>query len=131
VAGLRSSKGENYYIGGYQITWAVPKNAPHKEEAVKFLLAMNSIDIADKWVQYTKSSTGILGRMNDVEFGYDNVENFTYTIQKKYGRSKVSADLPSKLFGTAHASENSYFHEVLQGKMTADEAIKSIKSNLK
>ena len=89
------------YIGGYQIAWAVPKNAPHKDEAVKFLLAINSADIAERWVLYTKCPTGILGQMTDVSFGSDKFETYTYTIQKKYGMAKVPANLNSRLFGNA------------------------------
>jgi hypothetical protein len=48
------------YPSSYQIMWGVLKNSPNRDEAVKFLLAMNTPDIAEMWVQYTKCPTGII-----------------------------------------------------------------------
>ncbi len=53
----------------YIIMWAVPKNAPHKEEAIKFLLSLNTPSFSEMWVRYTKCPTGVTGNLTDVEFG--------------------------------------------------------------
>ena len=49
------------YIGGYNITWAVPKNAPHRDQAIRFLLQLNSINFASKLVKVAKAPCGVKG----------------------------------------------------------------------
>jgi hypothetical protein len=75
------------YPGGYQIMWAVLKKAPHKEEAIRFLLAMNKPAMSEMWVRYTKCSTGIKGNLTGVSFGKDQFENFSYHVQDVYKRN--------------------------------------------
>jgi ABC-type glycerol-3-phosphate transport system substrate-binding protein len=121
------------YFGGYSVMWAVPKNAPHKDEAVKFLLAMNSPDIAEKWSRYTKCPTGIRGNITSVSFGKDHFEDFTYNIDKRYGFNKLSFNyLDNNLvLGLSRRNVNLHIIDVATGQMTADEAIADIKRQLK
>lgn len=117
----------NFFIGGYNIFWAVPKNAPHKEEAIKFLLALNKAKYAEKWVRYTKCPTGIKGKLASVSLGVDKFEDFTYNIINKYkGRLYITGD-SRHIFDNEHIWDETYGYDVLNGKMSADEAIARIR----
>jgi len=120
------------YPGAYQIMWAVLKNSPNRDEAVKFLLAMNTPDIAEMWVQYTKCPTGIKGNITDVSFGSDQFEGFSSYIQSHYGKNtyRFSEVVSRYIIGN---SENlsTHYRDVMQGKMSADEAMKLIRKSLR
>ena len=117
------------YPGASIITWAVLKNAPHKEEAIKYLLAMNKPIMADAWVRYTKCPTGIKGSLADVTFGGDQFENFSFNVQNKYKNKQY------KYYESGHWVLNNsfaqgaslHFTEVIEGKMTAKEAMRLIR----
>ncbi|HNW50982.1 MAG TPA: ABC transporter substrate-binding protein [Prolixibacteraceae bacterium] len=121
-----------FYPGAYQVTWGVLKNAPHREEAVKFLLALNKPEYADEWSRTTKCPTGIKGDLSDVAFGADRFENFSAYIQKNYG-SKTYRYYESSVWFLDEKNANTlnYFDEVIEGKMTAKEAMRNIRSNIK
>jgi ABC-type glycerol-3-phosphate transport system substrate-binding protein len=122
----------DFYFGGYFVTWAVPKNSPHKEEAIKFLLFMNRPDMADKWSRITKCPTGIKGNMTSVILGKDHFEDFTSYIQKKYGlRKSPWVDDASLILGSSKAGINLHTQEVSTGKMTADDALSEIRKEIK
>lgn len=71
-AELPTFKPASIYMGGYMIPWAVPKNSPHREEAIKYLLFLNKPDYAEKWSRYTKCPTGILGSVSSTAMGMDH-----------------------------------------------------------
>jgi len=120
------------YIGGYFVTFAVLKNAPHREQAIRFLLSINKPDVAEKWARYTKSPTGIKGNLTTYNFGLDKLENYQYTIDRKYGNQKVDVYNDSKFcFGKYNDTILDRSIEVLSGILTADQAINQIKKNLK
>ncbi len=120
------------YFGGYFCTWAIPKNSPHKEDAVKFLLFMNRPDIAEKWSRYTKCSTGIKGTLSEANFGSDHFEEFISKIQQKYGIHKMPwVDDASLILGVSHLHTNLHAIDVATGSMSADEAMAEIKKSLK
>ena len=112
--------------------WAVPKNAPHKEEAIKFLLSLNKPSFSEMWVRYTKCPTGVTGNLTDVEFGTDKIENFSSYIQETYGiHTYLQEDNYSKALGLKNIKVPGYVHEVLMGELTADEAMRKIRSQLR
>ena len=122
----------DFYFGGYFVTWAVPKNSPNKDEAIKFLLFMNRPDVADKWSRITKCPTGIKGNMTSAILGKDHFEEFTSYIQKKYGMKKSPwVDDASLIVGASKGRVNLHSVEVSTGKMTADEALTEIKKEIK
>ena len=122
----------NFYFGGYFVTFAVPKNAPHKEEAIKFLLFMNRPDMADKWTRITKCPTGIKGNMTSAILGTDHFEEFTSYIQKKYGLNKAPwVDDAALILGSSKALVNLHTNDISTGKMSADEALSVIKKELR
>ena len=121
------------YFGGYSVMWAVPKNAPNKEEAIKFLLFMNKPDIAEKWSRYAKCPTGIKGNVTSVTFGKDHFEDFIYNINKKYGFNKLSFNYfdNNLVLGVSRNKVNMHTIDVATGIMTADEAFADIKRQIK
>ena len=123
-------KGE-VYPGGYQIMWAVPKNAPHKDEAIKVMLAMNSSKVAEKWIRYTKCPTGIKGKLASVSMGVDHFENFTYYIQEKYRNKQITFSASQHIFGYEKRWNSNYAVEVMQRKITPEKAMEEIKNVLK
>jgi ABC-type glycerol-3-phosphate transport system substrate-binding protein len=58
-------------FGGYFVIWAVLKKSPNRERAIRFLLSVNTPDVAEKWVRYNKSPTGIKGNLTTYNFGLD------------------------------------------------------------
>lgn len=120
------------YIGEVSIPWVVPKNALHIEEAKRFILFWCQPEVADEWTKYTKSPSGIKGSLVQSEFGFDDYETFDYTIAKKYNGSKIPLNYGNNtiLFGKNNILIPNYFIDVLTGGMTADEAIKKIKTHL-
>lgn len=120
------------YQATYIMMWAVPKNAPHKEEAIKFLLSLNKPSFADMWVRYTKCPTGVVGELSEVKFGKDRVENFASFVQSKFGvHTFIQEDNYSKALGLKNVKVPGYVHEVLMGELTADHAMSKIRNQLK
>lgn len=120
------------YPAGYQVMWGVPKNAPHREEAIKFLLAMNKPLIAEMWVRYTKCPTGIKGNLTGVSFGKDQFENFSYHVQDVYKkRTYRYSENSSWILDKQNEKTPVFFSDVLQGKMTAIDAFNKIKKSIK
>ena len=113
--------------------WAVPKNAPNRDEAVKFLLAMSKPDVAEKWSRYTKCPTGIKGNITSVSFGKDQFEDFTYNIDKRYGFNKLSFNYldNNMIVGISKRNVNLHLIDVGLGLMSADEAMADLRKQLK
>jgi hypothetical protein len=122
----------NLYPGAYQIMWAVLKNSPNRDKAVDFLLAMNTPDIAEMWVQYTKCPTGIKGKLTDVSFGSDQFEEFSYYIQNHYGENtyRFTEVVSQYMIGNSN-NLSTHYRDVLMGKMTADEAMRLIRQSIR
>jgi ABC-type glycerol-3-phosphate transport system substrate-binding protein len=120
------------YIGGYFVTWAVLKKSPNRDKAVKFLLSINTPDVAEKWVRYTKSPTGIKGNLTTVNFGSDKFEDYQYMIEHKYGSHKTDV-FNNSIYCLGKINENipDHYLEVFSGQMTADQALTDIKRQLK
>jgi ABC-type glycerol-3-phosphate transport system substrate-binding protein len=126
------SRPVNHYIGGYQIMWVVPKNAQHPKAAIDFLMAMNQPKVADKWVRYAKSPTGIKAELASSSMGGDQFENFINAIDQKYGENKITLGGNNQyIFDAERRFSENYGHEVMTGKMTADEAMKQIRDSFR
>jgi ABC-type glycerol-3-phosphate transport system substrate-binding protein len=121
------------YPWAYTITWAVLKKSPNREAAIKFLLAMNKPEMADSWVRSTKCPTGIKGSLTDVTFGSDQIENFAYYIQDKYKNRQYSYNGSGRMVLDERFPQSTslYFTEVIEGKMTAKEAMAKIKQDIR
>ncbi len=118
------------YMGGYVANWGVLKNAPHKEEAIKLMMFWCTPEIAEKWVRYTKSPSGVIGNLTITSFGVDPFEDFMYTIDAKY-QGKMMQELDNQyILGEKNYKIPYRVIEVLEGRMTANEAMDELKSKL-
>jgi hypothetical protein len=126
-----SFKTPTVYPGGYQIMWAVLKKAPHKDEAIKFLLAMNKPAMAEMWVRYTKCPTGIKGNLTGVSFGKDQFENFSYHVQNVYKTNTYRYyESSSWVLDKKNDKTPIFFNEVSQGQLSASEAMRRIRQSI-
>lgn len=124
-------KTNEYYIGEFLIPWGVLKNAPHRDEAVKFLLAWNSSDVAQQWVTQTKSPTGIKATIMESPFGSDPFENYANHINKRYGTKKLPPSSDSRyIIGNSSGYRHNFFQEVIHGQLTADEAFEKFRASV-
>lgn len=62
---------QRYYAGGFIPVWAVMKNSPNREAAIRLMQFWSRPEIAEKWIRYTKSPTGLAGNLYDPEYGND------------------------------------------------------------
>jgi hypothetical protein len=116
-------KPSDSYIGGYTSNWAVPKNAAHLKEAIQMVLYWCRPDVAEKWARYTKCPSGVKGNLTTSSFGFDAYENFVFSIENKYGGKKVHPVSNNYLFGDKNFRLPLRVIEVLEGNMTAAEAV--------
>ena len=122
---------QTVYPTMYQVMWGVLKNSPHRDEAVKFLLAMNKPSMAETWVRQTKCPTGIRGNLADISFGKDHFENFSYHVQTAYkDNSYRYSEKNAWILNNKNEDKNLFFNEVIEGKLTADEAFKKLKQQI-
>lgn len=118
------------YLGGYVANFAVLKNSPHRDEAIKLMMYWCKPEIAEKWVRYTKSPSGVIGNLTTSSFGVDQFESFIYTIDKKYGTNTIQ-ELDNQYFlGLKNFRIPYRVIEVLEGRMTAKAAIDELKRKL-
>lgn len=119
------------YPAAYQVTWGVVKNSPHKDEAVKFLVAMNQPDIAEMWSRYTKCPTGIKGNLASTSFGGDQFENFSNYVQTHFGTNIYRYyESAGWMLDGAHTNEPMYFREVIEGRISAKDAMRRIRRSI-
>ncbi|HPR82338.1 MAG TPA: ABC transporter substrate-binding protein [Pontiellaceae bacterium] len=62
---------QRYYAGGFIPVWAVMKNSPNRAAAIRLMQFWSRPEIAEKWIRYTKSPTGLAGNLYDPEYGND------------------------------------------------------------
>lgn len=115
------------YVGGYTSNWAIPKNAPHKAAAIELMMYWSQPEIAEKWARYTKCPTGIKGNLTTSTFGFDPYESFVYTIDKKFEGKKIHPVENRYLFGEKNFRLPLRVIEVLEGTITANQAITEFK----
>jgi ABC-type glycerol-3-phosphate transport system substrate-binding protein len=117
-------------LGGYTSNWAVLKNAPHREEAIKLMMFWTEPKIAEKWARYTKCPSGVKGNLTTTAFGIEEYENFMYNIEKKYGGRKVSEVDNKIILGEKNFAVPLRIIDVLEGKLTAQKAFSDLKKQL-
>ena len=119
-----------YFHGSFQSVWAIFKDAPHRDEAIKFMKYMCSEDIAEKWISTTKNPTAINVRMNVSELSHDAISKFNSEIEKKYGKNMCNYNISRILFGyKSKIILNAT--KVIQGDISADEYYEQILKQLK
>jgi len=119
------------YPGVYAIQWAIPKNSPHIEQAIRLMKYLATPQIADLWIRYTKSPTAIKNSIVSTSMGMDPYENFDYTINKNFGKAKVSfQEGTSRFLGSKNAGINLDFKALIGGSISANEFLSGVKSKL-
>jgi spermidine/putrescine-binding protein len=120
-------------LGGYLSTFAVLKNSPNVDNAIKLMLFWCRPDIEEKWVRYTKNPTGLIGNMTNSEFGGDIYEKFQSSIIKKYGSNISYSSDASYIYETTARSQTSKLNtsiiQLLNGEITAEEAHNQLRIN--
>lgn len=120
----------NYGLGGVIPTWAVMKDSPHRKAAVRLIMSASTPRIAERWVQYTKTPTGLVGDFSKATVGSDAYEVYQRTLSEKYGSRVQYSFNAAYLLG----KDNSLLQKdivdslwkLLEGKMTADQAQHSV-----
>ena len=116
-------KPTSHYIGGYTVAFGVFKNSPNKDSAVKLMMFLAQPKIAETWIRYTKSPTGVKGHLTSSDIAPDQFERFQAKISRKYGGRIHNAENLAFCLGPKAELQNEYiFDEVsnlLSGKTTA------------
>ncbi len=119
------------YAGTYNAIFAIPKKAKNKEAAIRFMKYMSTVDIAEKWEQYSKCPTGLNSRISVNEFGTDAFGNLSKHMIKKYDNRLADIVLAKDLFGGNQRHINFHAIDVANGNMTADQGVNSIRSQMR
>jgi len=118
------------YGGGYNANWAVLKNSPNRDEAIKLMMHWCKPEVAEKWVRYSKSPSGVKGNFTTSSFGVDAYETYIFTIEKKYGSNLLKDEDNEYILGIKNKNTPLRVQDVLTGKITAEEAFNELKSKL-
>lgn len=128
-------KSVDYGLGGVIPTWAVMKDSPHREAAIRLIMAMSTPRVAEKWVQYTKTPTGLVGDFSKATMGSDVYEIYQRTLSEKYGSRMQYSYNVAYLLGKNNSLLQKDIVEVLwkllEGKTTAEQARKSILAKMR
>lgn len=118
------------YVGFYQVIFVVPRNSKNPKGAEEFIKFISTADVADKWIKYSKCPTGLQNNISYTDFGQDYFDNFFRHIQKKYGNNQMEINLSSYLLNS-EKSISFNTKEVLNGTVTASEAVNRVKNQLR
>jgi spermidine/putrescine-binding protein len=125
----------DYGLGGVITTWAVMKDSPHRDAAVHLIMSMSTPRVAEKWVQYTKTPTGIAGDFSKATMGSDVYEIYQRNLSEKYGSRVQYSFNAAYLLGKNNSLLQKDIVDVLwkllDGKMTADQAQHSILTKMR
>ena len=119
------------YSGTYNAIFAIPKKAKNRQAATRLMKYMSSVDIAEKWENYSKCPTGLVSRMSFSEFGTDAFSNFSKHMTVKYDNRLADVVLSEQLFNGKQSHINFHALEVADGSMTASQAINSIRNQMR
>ncbi|HLG25109.1 MAG TPA: ABC transporter substrate-binding protein [Candidatus Nanoarchaeia archaeon] len=128
----------NHYIGGYNPMFAVVKDSPLREESVKLMMAFSTPNVAEKWVRYAKGPSGIKGSISQAGSTSNDVTQFdkfiTYATDK-YGGNIYDSKTVDYVLGEQYKDITLQFTkhlgDVMDGKVTADEAYNQILEDMK
>lgn len=128
----------DHYMGGYNPMFAVAKDSPVRDEAIKLLMTFSTSDTAEKWVKYAKAPSGIKGNLStagDASGKTDQFDNFITYISNKYAGNVFDSKTVDYVLGKKYKDFtlqfSKYLGAVMDGKITADEAYEKIISDMK
>lgn len=125
----------DFCLGGFIPTWAVMKAAPRRAEAIRLLLFWSTPHVAEKWVRYTKTPTGLRGDVSKATLGRDAYEEYQRTMGERYGARLHYAFNAGYLLG----ERNRLLHDeliqalraLLTGQTTAEAAYQALVRQLR
>jgi len=112
------------YAGGFIPVWAVMKHSPNRDTAVKLMQFWSRPEIAEKWVRYTKSPTGLAGNLYDPEYGNDQFAE--YQRKLAIGRALHPDVFMMKPNECPVSRVFSCLYPLLLGELTSEEAIQIV-----
>jgi spermidine/putrescine-binding protein len=125
----------NYGLGGVITTWAVMKDSPNRDAAVRLVMSMSTPRVAEKWVRYTKTPTGVAGDFSKATTGSDVYEIYQRTLSEKYGSRMQYSFNASYLLGRNNSLLQKDIVDVLwkllEGEITADQAQQTIRAQMR
>jgi hypothetical protein len=99
------------------------------------MMSMSTPKVAEKWVQYTKTPTGLAGNVSKATMGSDVYEAYQRTMSEKYGSRVQYSFNASYLLGNNNSLLQKDIVDVLwkllEGEMTADQAQHLILAKMK
>ena len=120
----------NHYSGSFISTWAVMKDAPNREEAIKLMMFWSRPYVAEKWVRYAKAPTGLAGNISLSDIGEDPFSRFLAEITDKYGGNIHYSDNSGYILGKKNQllqqNINKKLLQLLEGNITAQQAYDEI-----
>ena len=125
-----TGKTSTAYSGTYNAVFVVPKNAKNREAAIRMMQFISSADVAEKWENYSKCPTGLRTRISLNEFGTDGFSFLSQHITKKYNNHLEDAAFSKRLFNNSQSNVNFYALEVVNGTLTAAQALENIRRQL-
>lgn len=120
-----------YYPGIFQPVFAVFKNAPNKDAAIKLLQYWCNEDVADQWVNKTKNPTGLKTRISDNDFEGNQFGKYLMGVEKQFGSNVFVVNLPEILFGARNKDIQIDATAILNGEKTGSQIYNSIVKQLK
>lgn len=119
------------YSGNYNAVFVIPKNGRNKEAAIQLMKFITSKEVAEKWLKYAKCPTGLKHEVDYSDFGKDETSLFSRHIENKYNDrlEELYATLGKVLFNT-DKEINFYTEEVLNGEISANNAVDLVKEQL-
>lgn len=117
------------YSGIYSSVFVVPKNAAHREEAIKLMKFIASAETAEKWTKYAKAPTGLKAQIAYNDLGTDDFSRLNQHIEQKYHGILDDVNVGKVFFGTSKQFDYQ-FEKVLNGEISADAALQSLKRQI-
>lgn len=128
----------DHYMGGYDPMFAVAKDSPVRDEAVKLMMTFSTPNIAEKWVRYAKGPSGIKGNISTpggVADRGNQYDEFIADITDKYGANVFDSKTVDYILGDKYKDLTLKFTmhlgDVMDGKVTSSAAYAAILADMK
>lgn len=135
---MPSYQSVEHYMGGYNPMFAVAKDSPVRDEAVKLLMTFSTPNAAEKWVRYAKAPSGIKGNISaagSVSAKTDPFDKFITFVTDKYSGNVFDSKTIDYILGEKYKDLTLQFTmhlgDVMDGKATADQAYADILAEMK
>jgi ABC-type glycerol-3-phosphate transport system substrate-binding protein len=120
---------QRYYAGGFMPVWAVMKNSPNRDSAIRLMQFWSRPEIAEKWARYTKNPTGLAGNLYDPEYGLDMFAEYQRKLTTDREIRPDVFMLQKENIPIAPALK--YLTPLLTGEISTEDALLKIRSQQK